>query len=75
MFGPSDFASLGWLRLGHVVDRLADIAVPTLLVGRFDELSLSTCEMQGRIAGSRLEFFESSSHMPFISESRRDSTG
>ncbi len=60
-------------RSGTVVDRLADIAVPTLLVvGRFDECSPEHMrEMQGRIAGSRLEFFESSSHMPFIEEPAR----
>lgn len=73
MFGPSDFRIVGNVRDWDVVDRLADIAVPTLLVvGRFDECSPEHMrEMQGRIAGSRLEFFESSSHMPFIEEPAR----
>lgn len=73
MFGPSDFRIVGNVRDWDVVDRLADIAVPTLLVvGHFDECSPEHMrEMQGRIAGSRLEFFESSSHMPFIEEPAR----
>ncbi len=49
MFEPSDFRIVGNVR--DFVDRLAGIAVPTLLVvGRFDECSPGTFEMQGRIA-------------------------
>jgi proline iminopeptidase len=70
MFGPSDFRIIGTIRNWDVVDRLAEIAVPTLLLaGRFDECSPEHMqEMHQRIAGSRFEFFESSAHLPFIEE-------
>jgi proline iminopeptidase len=73
MFGPSDFRIVGTIRDWDVVDRLAEIAVPTLLLaGRFDECSPEHMrEMHQRIAGSRFEFFESSAHMPFIEEPDR----
>ena len=38
MFGPSDFHIIGTIRDWDVFDRLAEIALPTLVVaGRFDE--------------------------------------
>ncbi|OSC39587.1 proline-specific peptidase family protein [Mycobacterium decipiens] len=73
MFGPSDLRVVGNIRNWDIVNRLADIAVPTLLLaGRFDECSPEHMrEMHRRIAGSRFELFESSAHMPFIEEPDR----
>jgi proline iminopeptidase len=70
MFGYSVFRIVGNIRDWDVVDRLVEIAMPTLLLAaRFDEFSPDHMqEMHERIAGSRFEFFESSAHMPFIEE-------
>ena len=70
MFGPSDFHIVGTIRNWDVLDRLTEIALPTLVVaGRFDECAPEHMwEMHQRIEGSRFELFESSSHMPFIEE-------
>src|ERR1700739_445770 len=72
-FGPSDFHIVGTIRNWDVFDRLAEIALPTLvLAGRFDEcVAEDMWEMHQRIAGSRFELFESSAHMPFIEEPDR----
>jgi proline iminopeptidase len=73
MFGSSDFHIVGTIRSWDVFDRLAEIALPTLvLAGRFDEcVPEHMWEMHRRIAGSRFELFESSAHMPFIEEPDR----
>jgi proline-specific peptidase len=73
MFGPSDFHIVGTIRNWDVFDRLAEIAVPTLvLAGRFDEcVPEHMWEMHRRIQGSRFELFESSAHMPFLEEPHR----
>jgi proline iminopeptidase len=73
MFGPSDFHIVGTIRDWDVLDRLAEIAVPTLLLaGRYDECAPEHLwEMHQRIAGSRFELFEASAHMPFIEEPER----
>jgi proline-specific peptidase len=73
MFGPSDFHIVGTIRNWDVFDRLAEIAVPTLvLAGRFDEcVPEHMWEMHRRIHGSRFELFESSAHMPFLEEPHR----
>jgi len=73
MFGPSDFHIVGTIRSWDVFDRLAEIAVPTLvLAGRFDEcVPEHMREMHRRIPGSQFELFESSAHMPFIEEPDR----
>ena len=73
MFGPSDFHIVGTIRSWDVFDRLAEIAVPTLvLAGRFDEcVPEHMWEMHRRIEGSRFELFESSAHMPFIEDPQR----
>ena len=73
MFGSSDFHIVGTIRSWDVFDRLAEIALPTLvLAGRFDEcVPEHMWEMHQRIAGSRFELFESSAHMPFIEEPDR----
>jgi proline iminopeptidase len=73
MIGPSAFRIVGNLRNWDVVDRLAEIALPTLLVaGRFDQNSPEHMwEMHQRIDGSQFELFESSAHFPFIEEPAR----
>ncbi|KAA1251499.1 alpha/beta fold hydrolase [Mycobacterium simiae] len=73
LFGPSDFHIVGALHDWDVFDRLGEIALPTLLMaGRYDECSPEHMrEMHQRIAGSRFEFFERSSHLPFIEEPDR----
>jgi proline iminopeptidase len=73
MFGPSDFRIVGTIRSWDVLDRLPEIALPTLvLAGRFDECAPGHMwEMHRRIDGSRFELFESSAHMPFIEEPHR----
>lgn len=73
MFGPSDFHIVGTIRSWDVFDRLAEIALPTLiLAGRFDEcVPEHMWEMHQRIPGSRFELFEASAHMPFIEEPAR----
>ncbi len=70
MFGPSDLHITGSIRDWQVLDRLPEIALPTLiLAGRFDECVPEHMEeMHRRIPGSRFQLFESSSHMPFIEE-------
>jgi proline iminopeptidase len=73
MFGPSDFHIVGTIRNWDVLDRLREVALPTLvLAGRFDECAPEHMwEMHQRIDGSRFELFESSAHMPFIEEPHR----
>jgi proline-specific peptidase len=73
MFGPSDFHIVGTIRHWDVLDRLAEIALPTLLLaGRYDECAPEHMfEMHRRIQGSRFELFELSAHMPFIEEPDR----
>jgi proline-specific peptidase len=73
MFGPSDFHIVGTIRDWDVFDRLDEIALPTLIIaGGFDECAPEHMwEMHQRIAGSRFQLFESSSHMPFIEEPDR----
>ena len=73
LFGPSDFHIVGTIRSWDVFDRLTEISLPTLVVaGRYDECAHEHMwDMHQRIADSRFELFESSSHMPFIEEPQR----
>jgi proline iminopeptidase len=73
IFGPSDFHIVGTIRSWDVLDRLAEIALPTIvLAGRYDECAPEHMwAMHQRIAGSRFELFDSSAHMPFIEEPDR----
>lgn len=73
MFGPSDFDVGGTIRSWDVLDRLAEITLPTLVIaGRFDECAPEHMrDMHKKIEGSRFELFESSAHMPFIEEPGR----
>jgi len=73
LFGPSDFHIVGTIRDWDVFDRLAEIALPTLVIaGKFDQcVPEHAWEMHQRIENSQFELFEASSHMPFIEEPDR----
>jgi proline iminopeptidase len=71
MWGPSEFGPVtgnlyGW----DINDRLAEIAMPTLLtVGRHDEMWPSHMQdMQAAMPNAELQVFEESSHMAFVEE-------
>jgi L-proline amide hydrolase len=70
MNGPSEFHVIGSLRDWSVVDRLAGITVPTLVVaGRHDEAMPSTwAPFVDRIPDVRSHVFAESSHMPHVEE-------
>jgi L-proline amide hydrolase len=73
MNGPSEFHVVGTLRDWSVVDRVKDIAVPTLLVsGAHDEATPATMQpFQDAISDVRWEIFSDSSHMPHVEEEER----
>jgi len=73
MNGPSEFHVVGSLCDWDITDRLGEIDVPTLLVsGRYDEATPRIVEeIHRRVAGSRWELFEESSHMPHVEEPER----
>jgi L-proline amide hydrolase len=70
MNGPNEFFCVGTLRDWSVVDRVASITAPTLLLsGRHDEATPVTVQpFFDNIADVRWEIFEESSHMPFVEE-------
>lgn len=70
MNGPNEFFCIGSLRTWSVVDQVAGIAAPTLLLsGRFDEATPATIQpFFDNIGDVRWEIFEQSSHMPFVEE-------
>jgi len=73
MWGPSEFCYTGNLSDWDRVDRLREIAVPTLItVGRHDELTPACSEqIHERIPGSRLVLFEESAHWTHWDEAER----
>ncbi len=73
MNGPNEFYCIGSLRTWSIVDRLASIDAPTLLIsGRHDEATPATVQpFADRIADVRWTIFEESSHMPFVEEPER----
>lgn len=73
MNGPSEFHVIGTLRDWTVVDRVRDIAVPTLLVtGAHDEATPATVQpFADAIPDVRWEVFADSSHMPHVEEPER----
>jgi L-proline amide hydrolase len=73
MNGPNEFFCVGSLRDWSVVERLASITAPTLLLsGRHDEATPATIQpFFDRIGNVRWEIFEESSHMPFVEETDR----
>jgi L-proline amide hydrolase len=73
MNGPSEFHVIGSLRDWSIVDRVAAIDVPTLLIsGRYDEATPATVQpLYDGIPDVRWEVFEESSHMPHVEETER----
>jgi L-proline amide hydrolase len=73
MNGPSEFHVTGTLKDWSVVDCLADIAVPALVVsGRHDEATPVTVQpYYDRIPDVHWEIFEESSHAPNLEEPER----
>jgi L-proline amide hydrolase len=73
MNGPSEFHVIGSLRDWSIVDRVAAIDVPTLLIsGRYDEATPETVQpFYDGIPDVRWEVFEESSHMPHVEEPER----
>jgi L-proline amide hydrolase len=73
MNGPSEFHVVGTLKDYSVVDCLADIAVPTLLIsGRHDEATPVTVQpYYDHIPDVRWTIFEESSHVPNLEEPQR----
>ncbi|WP_341720720.1 proline iminopeptidase-family hydrolase [Micromonospora sp. FIMYZ51] len=70
MNGPSEFHVIGTLRDWSLLDRLPDIAVPTLvLTGRHDEATPATVQpFVELIPNVRWTVLENSSHVPHIEE-------
>jgi L-proline amide hydrolase len=70
MNGPNEFLCIGTLRTWSVVEQVAAIIAPTLLLsGRHDEATPATvAPFFERIPDVRWEVFEDSSHMPFVEE-------
>ncbi|SEO73141.1 proline iminopeptidase-family hydrolase [Pseudomonas sp. Snoq117.2] len=70
MNGPTEFHVIGSLRDWSVIERLARIQVPTLLIsGRHDEATPACVEPFDRlIPDVRWRIFENSSHMPHVEE-------
>ncbi len=73
MNGPNEFYCVGSLRTWSIIDRLASIEVPTLLIsGRYDEATPATVQpFADHIDDVRWTIFEESSHMPFVEEPER----
>ncbi len=73
MNGPSEFSGGGTMAQWSIVDRLAMITVPTLVVsGVYDEATpLCVKPLLDHIPDVRWELFEHSSHLPHIEEPER----
>jgi proline-specific peptidase len=73
MNGPSEFHVTGLLKTWDIVDRLGEIAVPTLVTsGRYDEATpLIAQTVHFGIPGSKWVLFDESSHMPHAEEPER----
>lgn len=70
MNGPSEFHVVGSLKDWSVIDHLAAVAVPTLVLsGRHDEATPATIQpFLDLIPDVRREVFEDSSHVPHLEE-------
>lgn len=73
MNGPSEFHVIGTLAGWSIVERLHEIAVPTLTIsGRHDEATPAIVKViVDRVPDIRWEIFEESSHMPHVEETGR----
>jgi proline iminopeptidase len=70
MWGPSEFTVTGNLKGWDRRHRLAEITVPTLIIGgRYDEMGIPAQQtMHAAITGSQRHIFENSSHTPHAEE-------
>ncbi|KZT58159.1 proline-specific peptidase [Calocera cornea HHB12733] len=70
MNGPSEFSVVGTLKTWSIIDRVAAIEVPTLLInGKFDEaMDLVVQPYADKIKGAKWVTFPNSSHMPHHEE-------
>jgi L-proline amide hydrolase len=70
LWGPSEFHVTGTLRQWDVTDRLAEIALPTLITsGRHDEATPAQMQrLHEGIADSRWIIFEESAHLAHLEE-------
>lgn len=70
MNGPTEFHVIGTMKDWTIEERLADIAVPTLLIsGRHDEATPEVVRPYvERVPDLRWVLFENSSHMPHVEE-------
>ncbi len=70
MNGPSEFHVIGTLKTWSAIDKLHQIAAPTLLIsGKYDEAAPSVVQpFADRIPDVRWHVFEHSSHVPHIEE-------
>jgi len=73
MNGPSEFHVVGTLKTWSVVDRVASITAPTLLInGRYDEATPACVQpFADAIPDVRWEVFQDSSHLPQVEEEER----
>ena len=73
MNGPSEFHVVGSLKDWTIVDRLPQIAVPTLVVsGAYDEAQpVCVAPYAELIPDARWEVFAESSHLPNVEEPER----
>ncbi len=69
--GPNEFTFIGNLKGWDRVDRLAEIAVPTLVTcGRYDLLGPACAEtLRQGIPNCEMQIFENSAHMAHLEES------
>lgn len=70
MNGPTEFHVIGSLKDWSIIDRLARITVPTLVIsGRYDEATPAVIQpFLDHIPDVRWTLFEESSHMPHVEE-------
>jgi len=70
MNGPTEFHVIGSMKAWTIIDRLARITVPVLLLsGRYDEATPEVVQpFMDHIPDARWVIFEASSHMPHVEE-------
>ena len=70
MNGPTEFHVIGSMKEWTIIDRLAQIQIPVLLIsGRYDEATPEVVQpFMDHILGARWVIFEASSHMPHVEE-------
>ena len=73
MWGPNEYTVTGTLKDWDVIDRLGEIAVPTLVTsGRYDECTPALVEsLRSGIQGAEWVLFEESSHTALLEETER----